>query len=185
MEQSYTAEAHRAELALLGKQFSFAEVSNRATFDLSGTSPVASVLASGKPVYIQDVKLCAADERFAVADEYGIESVACVLAKLRLDLPRLDSTRLASTRLDSTRLDSHALRWFPLMAGTCPCSAACWSTARAARAGPRRAGSRPRMRSSSLYPTRTLRLVRRPTARATAPGHRAQPPCTAAVCRLA
>ena len=82
----YATPGYYAEIAAAGKGFTFAEASESITFATSGNSPVARVLRSRKPVYLQDI-LAADFEDFAdrpgetrkgIAVDYAVESVAFV-----------------------------------------------------------------------------------------------------------
>merc|ERR1719343_670254 len=74
----YVTPARKAALEAKGKTSSFAEASKEYTMEVSGDGPVATVLKTREPVYIQDVTTCDTMKRGGVAAEYGIKSVCLV-----------------------------------------------------------------------------------------------------------
>merc|ERR1711976_616027 len=74
----YVAPARQAALKAKGKTSSFAEASKSYTMDLVGDGPIATVLQTRAPFYIQDVATCDIMKRGGVAVDYGITSICFV-----------------------------------------------------------------------------------------------------------
>merc|ERR1712048_1077893 len=74
----YVTPERKAVLESKGKKLSFAEASKEYTLDPEGTGPVATVLKTQEPFYIQDVATCNIMKRGDVARDYGIVSVCFV-----------------------------------------------------------------------------------------------------------
>jgi hypothetical protein len=74
----YVTPARKAALEAKGKKSSFAEASKEYTMDVTGDGPVATVLKTREPVYIQDVATCDTMKRGGLAVEYGIKSLCLV-----------------------------------------------------------------------------------------------------------
>merc|ERR1719277_2959062 len=74
----YVTPARKAALEAKGKTSSFAEASKEYTMEVSGDGPVATVLKTREPVYIQDVATCDTMKRGGLAVEYGIKSLCLV-----------------------------------------------------------------------------------------------------------
>merc|ERR1711862_125025 len=75
---SYVTPERKAVLEAQGKTKSFAEASKDYTLDADGDGPVAKVLKTQEPFYIQDVSTCDVMKRGNVAKDYGIESICFV-----------------------------------------------------------------------------------------------------------
>lgn len=74
----YVTPARAAALQAQGKTTSFAEASKDFTLDASGSGPVATVIKTGEPLYIQDLATCDTMKRNGVAVDYGIKSICLV-----------------------------------------------------------------------------------------------------------
>merc|ERR1719159_1280942 len=74
----YVTPARAAELKAKGKTTSFAEASKSYTLDAKGNGPVATVMKTREPHYIQDVATCDTMKRGGLASEYGIKSLCLV-----------------------------------------------------------------------------------------------------------
>lgn len=74
---SYVTPERQAVLTSRGKS-SFAEASKGYTLDATGDGPVASVLKTQEPFYIQDVQTCDIMKRGQLTKEYGITSICFV-----------------------------------------------------------------------------------------------------------
>mmetsp|Transcript_85119 Transcript_85119/g.214607 ORF Transcript_85119/g.214607 Transcript_85119/m.214607 type:complete len:611 (-) Transcript_85119:351-2183(-) len=71
----YVTPARAAALKAQGKATSFAEASKDFTLDASGSGPVATVMETGEPLYIQDVATCDTMRRGGLAVDYGLKSI--------------------------------------------------------------------------------------------------------------
>jgi len=78
IESSYVSAALRKEMSSMGKSLSFAEVSESTSFEVLGASPVAQVMRTRQPLYVEDMAVCSNDLRAPLAAEYSITSVAFV-----------------------------------------------------------------------------------------------------------
>lgn len=74
----YVTPARAAALKAKGKTDSFAEASKAYTLDAAGSGPVATVLKTREPLYIQDVATCDFMKRGGLAVELGIKSICLV-----------------------------------------------------------------------------------------------------------
>jgi len=74
----YVTPARAAALADMGKTTSFAEASKEYTLDPTGDGPVATVIKTGEPLYIQDVATCDTMKRGRLAVDWGIQSICLV-----------------------------------------------------------------------------------------------------------
>merc|ERR1711956_87366 len=63
----YVTPARKAALTAKGKTASFAEASKEYQLDASGNGPVATVLKTDEPLYIQDVATCDTMKRGSLA----------------------------------------------------------------------------------------------------------------------
>lgn len=75
---SYVTPARQAALAQQGFLDSFAEASRGYTLDPQGDGPVARVMKTREPVFIEDVVTCTDLKRGEVAMKYGIKSICIV-----------------------------------------------------------------------------------------------------------
>jgi len=74
----YVTPARKAALAAKGKTGSFADASKETQLDASGNGPVATVLKTDEPLYIQDVATCDTMKRGSLAVDWGIKSLCLV-----------------------------------------------------------------------------------------------------------
>merc|ERR1719188_1241879 len=74
----YVTPARAAALKAKGKTTTFAEASKSYTLDAKGNGPVATVMKTREPHYIQDVATCDTMKRGGLAVEYGIKSLCLV-----------------------------------------------------------------------------------------------------------
>jgi len=74
----YVTPARAAAVAGMGKSASFAEESKKFTLDTTGDGPVATVIKTGEPLYIQDVAACDTMKRGSLAADWGIQSLCLV-----------------------------------------------------------------------------------------------------------
>lgn len=74
----YVTPARAAALADMGKTTSFAEASKEYTLDPTGDGPVATVIKTGEPLYIQDVGTCDTMKRGRLAVDWGVQSICLV-----------------------------------------------------------------------------------------------------------
>jgi len=74
----YVTPARKAALTAKGKTASFAEASKEYQLDASGNGPVATVLKTDEPLYIQDVATCDTMKRGSLAVDWGIKSLCLV-----------------------------------------------------------------------------------------------------------
>jgi len=74
----YVTPARATALKEQGKTTSFAEASKEFTLDANGDGPVATVIKTGEPLYIQDVASCDTMKRGGLAQEYGVTSLCLV-----------------------------------------------------------------------------------------------------------
>jgi len=74
----YVTPERQETLKKLKKEISFAEASQQITLDAKADSPVAKVLQTRAPVFIQDVKTCTTMDRAGLAADYAIGSVCLV-----------------------------------------------------------------------------------------------------------
>lgn len=75
---SYVTPARKAALEKQGFKDSFADASKGYTLDPAGNGPVARVMKTREPVFIQDVGTCTDMKRGGLAKEYGIKSICLV-----------------------------------------------------------------------------------------------------------
>jgi len=74
----YVTPARQAALKAKGKATSFAEASKDYVMEITGDGPVATVLKTREPFYIQDVASCNIMKRGGLAVDYGITSICFV-----------------------------------------------------------------------------------------------------------
>jgi len=75
---SYLSNKRRAHLEKTGITMSFAEASKDMVLSTTGDGPVATVLRTREPVYIEDAANCPTMKRKGLAKEYGIKSICLV-----------------------------------------------------------------------------------------------------------
>jgi len=75
---SYVTPARAAVLEAQGHKESFAEASKNYTLDMAGSGPVATVMKTQEPFYIQDVQTCEIMKRGELTKRYGIQSICFV-----------------------------------------------------------------------------------------------------------